>query len=133
MEFQDDATLVSCSRDGSTKFWDISTGTPKTEVPGEQFTFSEAAARTRAWRAWRAEEGDYLLQQRAGHFLVTAKDKLVLVQHADREANDGKKEIVAFFCAPSPVQSIACTGNQIGVGCQSGAVLHLRAPWLVEA
>ena len=60
------------------------------------------------------------------------KDNLVLVYHADREANDGKKEAVAFFCAPSPVQSFACTGDQIGVGCQSGAVLHLRAPWLVE-
>ena len=118
MEFQDDATLVSCSRDGSTKFWDISTGTPKTEVPGENFTFSNATAGT---------------EQRTGHFLVTAKDNLVLVYHADREANDGKKEAVAFFNAPSPVQSIACTGDQIGVGCKSGAVLHLRAPWLVEA
>ena len=118
MEFQDDATLVSCSRDGLTKFWDISTGTPKTEVPGENFTFSNATAGT---------------EQRTGHFLVTAKDNLVLVYHADREANDGKKEAVAFFRAPSPVQSIACTGDQIGVGCKSGAVLHLRAPWLVEA
>ena len=118
MEFQDDVTLVSCSRDGLTKFWDISTGTPKTEVPGENFTFSNATAGT---------------EQRTGHFLVTAKDNLVLVYHADREANDGKKEAVAFFNAPSPVQSIACTGDQIGVGCKSGAVLHLRAPWLVEA
>jgi WD40 repeat protein len=118
VEFQDDVTLVSCSRDGLTKFWDISTGTPKTEVPGENFTFSNATAGT---------------EQRTGHFLVTAKDNLVLVYHADREANDGKKEAVAFFNAPSPVQSIACTGDQIGVGCKSGAVLHLRAPWLVEA
>ena len=119
MKFQDNGTLVSCGRDGSTKFWDISTGTPNTEVPGEQFTFSKAAAKAGT-------------EQRAGHFLVTAKDNLVLVYHADREANDGKKEAVAFFCAPSPVQSFACTGDQIGVGCQSGAVLHLRAPWLVE-
>jgi WD40 repeat protein len=112
VEFQDDTTLVSCSRDGSTKFWDISTGTPKSEVPGENFTFSKESAGT--------EQGD-------GHFLVTAKDNLVLVYHADREANDGK-EAVAFFHAPSPVQSISCTGDHIGVGCKSGSVLHLRAP-----
>ena len=118
MEFQDDATLVSCSVDGSTKFWDISTGTPKTEVPGEKFTFSEAAAGN---------------DRRVGRFLVTSKGDMVLVYHADREANDGKKESVAFFRAPGPVQSMACAGDQIGVGCQSGAVLHLRAPWLVEA
>ena len=117
MEFLDDGTLVSCSDDGSTKVWDISTGMLKTKGPGGKFTFSKAAAGT---------------EQRAGQFLVTAKDNLVLVYHADREANDGKKEAVAFFCAPSPVQSIACNGDQIGVGCKSGAVLHLRAPWLVE-
>jgi len=122
VEFQDDSTLVSCSLvnscDGSTKFWDISTGTPKTEVPGQNFIFCKAAAGTK---------------QCAGHFLVTAKGNLVLVYHADAEANDGKKEAVAFFSAPSPVQAIACTGDQIGIGCQSGFVLHLQASWLVEA
>ena len=56
-----------------------------------------------------------------------------LVYHADGEAHDGKKEAVAFFSAPSPVQAIACTGDQIGIGCQSGFVLHLQASWLVEA
>ena len=117
MEFLDNGTVVSCSEDGSTKFWDISTGTPKTEVPGETFTFSTAAGS----------------EQVAGRFLVTSKGDLVLVHHADGgEASGTKKVPVAFFRAPSPIQTIACTGDHIGVGCQSGAVLLLRAAWLVE-
>ena len=119
MEFRDEGTLVSCSADGSTKFWDISTGTAKAEVPGEKFTFSKAAAGS---------------EQRAGRFLVTSEGDLVLVYHADGgEANDAKKVPVAFFRAPSPIASISCSGEHIGVGCSSGAVLHLRAAWLVEA
>jgi WD40 repeat protein len=118
VEFLDNGTVVSCSEDGSTKFWDISTGTPKTEVSGETFTFSKAAAGS---------------EQRAGRFLITAEGDLVLVFQADSgEASDLKKAPVAFFRAPSPIQTIACTGEHIGVGCQSGAVLHLRAAWLVE-
>jgi len=119
VEFLDDGTLVSCDRRGSTKFWDISTGTAKAEVPGEKFTFSMAAAGS---------------EQRAGRFLVTSQGDLVLVHLADGgEANDAKKVPVAFFRAPSPIASISCTGEYIGVGCSSGAVLHLRAAWLVEA
>ena len=118
MEFLDNGTVVSCSEDGSTKFWDISTGTPKTEVPGETFTFSKAAAGS---------------EQRAGRFLVASQGDLVLVYQADGgEVSDMKKTPVAFFRAPSPIQTIACTGEYIGVGCESGAVLHLRAAWLVE-
>ena len=118
MEFLDNGTVVSCSEDGSTKFWDISTGTPKTEVPGETFTFSKAAAGS---------------EQRAGRFLVASQGDLVLVFQADSgEASDLKKAPVAFFRAPSPIGTIACTGEHIGVGCKSGAVLHLRAAWLVE-
>ena len=118
VEFLDGSTLVSCDNNDSTKFWDISTGTPKTDVPGTTFTFSKAAAGSK---------------QRAGRFLITAEGDLVLVFQADSgEASDLKKAPVAFFRAPSPIGTIACTGEYIGVGCESGAVLHLRAAWLVE-
>ena len=117
MEFLDDGTLVSCDSRGSTKFWDIATGTAKAEVPGEKFTFSKAAAGS---------------EQRAGRFLVTSEGDLVLVYHADGgETSDAKKVPVAFFRAPSPIATIASTGEYIGVGCQSGAVLHLHAAWLM--
>ena len=124
VEFLDGSTLVSCDNNGSTKFWDISTGSHKTDVPGKTFTFtlSKAAAGS---------------EQRAGRFLITVEDDLVLVFQADSgEASDAnvtaKKVPVAFFRAPSPIQTIACMGEHIGVGCESGAVIHLRAVWLVE-
>ena len=119
MEFLDDGTLASSSDDGSTKFWDISTGTPKTDVPGKMFTFSKAAAGT---------------EQRAGRYIITAEGDLLLVHHAGGgEASDAKKVPVAFFRAPSPVRTVACAGEHIWISCESGALIHLRAPWLVES
>ena len=119
MEFLDGATLVSADSSGSTKFWDVSTGTCKDTVDGEQFSFSTAAGEK---------------EQRARRFLVTSQDDMVLVHHhADGgEASDGEKAPVAFFRAPAPVRTISFSGDKIGVGCTSGAVLHLRAPWLME-
>ena len=119
MEFLDGSVLVSCDANGSTKVWDIATGTAKAEVPGEKFTFSKTAAGS---------------EQRAGRFLVTSEGDLVLVYHADGgETSDAKKVPVAFFRAPSPVRTVACAGEHIGIGCESGAVIHLRASWLVES
>ena len=119
MEFLDGSTLVSADSSGSTKFWDVSTFTCKDTVAGEQFISSTSSFGT---------------EQRAGRFLVASKDDMVLVHHhADGgEASDGEKAPVAFFRAPAPVQTISFSGDKIGVGCTSGAVLHLRAPWLVD-
>ena len=43
---------------------------------------------------------------------------------------DGKKTPVAFFAAPSVIQTLACAGDKIAVGLQNGGVLHLRAAFL---
>jgi WD40 repeat protein len=76
VEFLDVSTLVSASKDGSIKVWDVASGTSKDTVVGEKFTFSEAAAGT---------------EQRVGRFLVTSKGDMVLVHHADGgEASDGE-------------------------------------------
>jgi len=108
--------LVSSSGDGSTKCWDVSTGTSKDEVAGEQVASTAAGT-----------------EQRAGRFLVTAEGDLVLIHYADGgEGSGGEEAPVAFFLAPSPVCTVACAGELIGIGCKSGAVLALRATWLVE-
>ena len=117
--WKDGGALVSSSSDGSTKCWDVSTGTSRDEVAGEQVASTKAAVGT---------------EQRAGRFLVKAKGDLVLVHYADGgEGSDSEKLPVAFFRAPSPVRTVACSGEHIGIGCESGAVLALRATWLVEA
>ena len=43
---------------------------------------------------------------------------------------DGKKTPVAFFAAPSVIQTLACAGDKIAVGLQNGGVLLLRAAFL---
>ena len=111
--------MVSSSSDGSTKCWDVSTGTSRDEVAGEQVASTKAAVGT---------------EQRAGRFLVEAKGDLVLVHYADGgEGSHGEKAPVALFQSPSPVCTVACAGEHIGIGCESGTVVALRAAWLVEA
>ena len=114
MEFRDADTLVSSSEDGTSIVWDTCTGAPKDEVSREKLALTTNT------------------EQRVGRFLVTAKDDLVLVHHDHGEANVADKRPVAFFRAPSPVSSIACDSDKIGVGCANGTVLHLRAAWLIE-
>jgi WD40 repeat protein len=106
--------LVSSSEDGTSLVWDTSTGAPKDRVSGEKLALTTNT------------------EQRVGRFLVTAKDNLVLVHHAHGEANAGEKRPVDFFPAPSPERSIDYDGDNIGVGCANGAVLHLHAAWLIE-
>ena len=114
VEFLDSTTLVSRSKDGSTGLWDTVTGAPKDHVAGDKFAFSKEAGR----------------EQRVGQFLVTAKDDLLLVHDADGAADVSEETPVAFFRAPAHIDIIDCTGDKIGVGCRTGAVLLLRAAWL---
>ena len=115
MEFRDGATLVSASEDGSIKVWDVSTGASKDEAAGDQFAFSNTPG----------------TEQRVGRFLVKAQGELVVV-HDGTDDSGWTKPAVAFFRAPSPVSAIDCAGENIAVGCKSGAVLHLRAAWLAS-
>merc|ERR1712166_1739153 len=122
VEFSDAGALVSASRDGTTRFWDVATGAQKEEMQGEKFTFSKGPSD----------------QQTAGKYVVTKQGDLLLVHLIDtviasaNEKAEQNKKPVAFFRAPAPIQTLECAGDKIAVGCKNGEVLHLRAAFLLD-
>ena len=108
VEFIDADTVVSSSDDGTTRAWDVATGTYKAEFEGDKFSFTKSS-------------GD---EQTVGQYLVTREGALVLVQENEKN--------IAFFHAPGGVTTLECAGDRIAVGCENGEVLHLQAPWLLE-
>merc|ERR1712216_732604 len=116
VEFIDADTVVSSSDDGTTRAWDVATGTQKAEFEGDKFSFTKSRG----------------AKKTVGAYVVTKKDNLVLV-HAlkHNEPTAENSQAVAFFRAPGLVQTLECAGDRIAVGCQKGEVLHLQAPWLV--
>ena len=123
MEFANDNTLVSADSGGKTKVWNIATGEEKTEaLAGSKFALSK--------------QGKDKHKQQVGRFVCTAEGDLLLVhllQAEDDEDDEkgGARRPVAFFRAPSPILSLDCQGAEIALGCQSGAVLLLRAAVLL--
>ena len=132
VEFRDATTLVSASDDGTTRFWDVESGAEKGQdaqgthgeaLAGERFAFSKPSS----------------TEQVVGSFIVTAKGDLVRVYEVDEDEKkttvdkDEKKTPVAFFAAPSVIQTLACAGDKIAVGLQNGGVLHLRAAFLAAS
>ena len=133
VEFVDDHTLVSADEDGKTKVWNIATevwniatGEEKTEaLAGSKFALSKG-------------KGDR--KQQVGRFVCTAEGDLLLIhllsdveEGGDKAAKAAKttRAPVAFFRAPSPIEALDCQGAEIALGCQSGAVLLLRAAVLL--
>jgi WD40 repeat protein len=125
LEFRDATTLVSASRDGTTRFWDVGSGAEQGQdaqgthgeaLAGERFAFSKSNSK----------------EQVVGRFVVTAQGDLVRVYEVNEGVadKDEKKTPVAFFAAPSLIQSLACAGDKIAVGLSNGGVLHLCAAFL---
>ena len=128
VEFVDDHTLVSADGDGKTKVWNIATGEEKTEaLAGSKFALSESLSK----------QGKDKHKQQVGRFLCTAEGDLLLIHLLSDVEEGGDKAAkttrapVAFFRAPSPIQALDCQGAEIALGCQSGAVLLLRAAVLL--
>ena len=125
VEFADQNTLVSADRCGKTKVWNIATGEEKTEaLAGSKLALSKQGNR----------------EQQVGRFVCTAEGDLLLIhlladveEGGDKAAKAAKttRAPVAFFRAPSPIQALDCQGAEIALGCQSGAVLLLRAAVLL--
>jgi hypothetical protein len=124
VEFANDNALVSADSSGKTKVWNIATGEEKTEaLAGSKFALSKG-------------KGDRKKQQ-VGRFVCTAEGDLLLIHLLSDVEEGGDKAAkttrapVAFFRAPSPIQALDCQGAEIALGCQSGAVLLLRAAVLL--
>ena len=77
MEFRDADTLVSSSTDGTSIVWDTSAGAPNAPRVLSQGQGEKVALTTNT-------------EQLVGHFLVTAKEDLVLVHHAPQHHAHGE-------------------------------------------
>ncbi len=107
LEYVDEETLVSGSKDGTMRVWSVATGAQKEELEGGSFTFSK----------------DSSSGHKVGKYSITFKDNLLLISEG--------QSVVAFFRAPHVISTIRTAGERIGVGCKNGDVLQLRAHWLV--
>ena len=108
--------VASSSDDGSIRFWDRTTGMEKEgAVPGSVLGWSDCR------------------EQRVGRFRVAAEDDLLTIcLAAEGGAGKARKAApVAFFRAPSRIGALVCTGADIALGCDSGAVLQQQAEVLL--
>ena len=103
----DAETLVSSSENGTMRVWSVATGAQKEELDGGSFAFSKDSAS----------------KQKVGKYSITFKDDLVLISEG--------QSVVAFFRAPHAISAVGSAGVRIGVGCNNGEVLKMRAHWLV--
>ena len=103
----DSKTFVSSCSDGTMRVWSVTTGAPKEELDGGSFAFSK----------------DSSSKQKVGKYSITFKDDLLLISEG--------QSVVAFFRAPHVISAITSAGERIGVGCNNGEVLQLRAQWLL--
>ena len=103
----DAKTLISNRKDGTMRVWSVATGAQKEELDGGSFAFSK----------------DSSSKQKVGKYSITFKDDLLFISEG--------QSVVAFFRAPHAISAIRSAGERIGVGCNNGEVLQLRAQWLV--
>ena len=99
--------MVSSSEDGTMRVWSVVTGAQKEELDGGSFAFSK----------------DSSSKQTVDKYSITFKDDLLLISEG--------QSVVVFFRAPHDISAITSAGESIGVGCNNGEVLQLRARWLV--
>ena len=95
------------SKDGTIRVWSVDTGAQKEELDGGSCAFSK----------------DSSVEHKVGKYSITFKDDLLLISE--------DQSVVAFFRAPHVISTIGTAGERIGVGCNNGEVLQLRAHWLV--
>jgi hypothetical protein len=103
----DAETLVSGSEDGRVGVLGVDTGAQTEELHRGSLAFSK----------------DSSLEHKVGKHSITSKNDLLIISEG--------QSVVAFFHAPHVISTIGTSCERIGVGCNNGEVLQLRAHWLV--
>ncbi len=98
------------------RVWSVTTGAQKEELDGGSFAFSKDILS-------QHDQRGYTTEQQVGKYSIAFKGDLLLISEG--------QSVVAFFRAPHAISAIRSAGERIGVGCNNGEVLQLRAQWLV--
>jgi len=111
VEFTDAGTVESRSKDGTKMVWNVASvgklAEGHTEFEAGKFAWSEG----------------HSAEHKVGKYLITFKGDLLLISKGE--------QVQAFFRAPHAISVVQSNQELIGVGCENGEVLQLRAPWLV--
>ncbi len=103
--------MESRSKDGTKKVWRVATvgkvAEGHTELQAAKFAWSEG----------------HSAEHKVGKYLITFKGDLLLISKGEH--------VQAFFRAPHAISVVQSNQEMIGVGCENGEVLQLRAPWLL--
>ena len=100
------------------RFWDVASGTQVLQVAGSTFAFDEGPSD-------KDRTNQHVLTSTEGGILL-----ITALPHSEGERQDAAAP-VACFKAPQDINVVRRHGATICVGCSGGAVLFLRAPFLV--
>ena len=119
VEFSEDgAQVISGSKDGTVRVWDVASGRQVRALAGNMFALVEGLS------------GEH---RRHRHVLTADIDTLRIFQVAKEQQRAGGGAAaapVAYFKAPRRIISMRCHGGAICVGCVAGAVCIVSAPFL---
>ena len=130
VKFASEGIVASSSSDGSTKFWNLSTGqeTEKTaEAVPEGFTFpNEGGAKPQRINSYVvAAKGQTLVIHKAPEDKAPQDKAETAADGADGKA--GTETPVAFFQCASEIAAFDVAGANVAVACADGQVLQLFA------
>jgi hypothetical protein len=120
MELVDGVMLATGSADGTTRLWSLLGDTLEEQEQEEEqeqqlaegkFAFSKKGSR----------------EQRQGAYVILADGDMLVIH----KAAGACREPVACFRAPGTIDVLACAGDEVAVGCESGELLLLRGAFLL--
>ena len=117
IKFIDDTNtnIISIRKESIVRIWDVAIGTHMGEMGGEHFVWTKGISD----------------KQTVGKYVIDTKDNLVCVrERVNLDQGTLNIKIVACFFAPSHIETLQCSGNNIRLECKEGEVLHLQMSFL---